>query len=509
MTPAAGSGYSRFMKPTLAPSLSSPVFLLDSPATPKILSEIQPTTAEWIGLRIVHEESESLFVRDGKPESESFASSTGAMVEVRVKGHHSYAATADLSIEGLKRAAKEATRMAVATAERAAHAFNAEARPAARGTYQSPVLRKESLGQVAGEALQTLLACSKALQATDRISRTTAGFVLTRTETRLVSSSGTDIRQSLTQSTPHLLATARVGSEVQTRTNHGHSAQSQQRGLEALFSPTLLESAHQIAKEALELIDAPECPKTRTHLLLAPDQMMLQIHESIGHPLELDRILGDERNYAGSSFVKLSDFGSLQYGSPIMNVTFDPTVTEEFASYAFDDTGRPATREHLIRNGRLERGLGGTESQLRAGVPGTANMRACSWNRPPIDRMANLNLEPGTDSLETLISKVENGIYMLSNRSWSIDDYRNKFQFGCEYAREIKDGRLGRVLKNPNYRGITVPFWNSLIAVGNADTLGTFGTPYCGKGEPNQAISVGHRSPACLFAGIEVFGGEE
>jgi predicted Zn-dependent protease len=306
-----------------------------------------------------------------------------------------------------------------------------------------------------------------------------------------------------------LSATAREGSEVQTRTNFGHAAQSRQKGLEALFDPSLLELAEDVGREALELIDAEDCPKEKTKLLLMPDQMMLQIHESIGHPLELDRILGDERNYAGSSFVNLSDFGKLKYGSPIMNVTFDPTVVDEFASYAFDDTGTPATREYLIRDGILQRGLGGRESQLRAGVPGTANMRACSWNRAPIDRMANINLEAGSGTLDDLVSGVENGILMRSNRSWSIDDYRNKFQFGCEYAREIKDGQLGRVLKNPNYRGVTVPFWNSLVAVGGTETLGSFGTPYCGKGEPNQAISVGHRSPACVFDQIEVFGGEE
>jgi predicted Zn-dependent protease len=241
--------------------------------------------------------------------------------------------------------------------------------------------------------------------------------------------------------------------------------------------------------------------------VLAPDQMMLQIHESIGHPLELDRILGDERNYAGSSFVKLSDFGTLVYGSPLMNVTFDPTVPGELAGYAFDDAGMPAAREYLIREGLLLRGLGSLESQTRARVPGVANFRANSWNRAPIDRMANLNLEPGTASFDAMIGSIESGILMESNRSWSIDDYRNKFQFGCEYARRIENGRLTTTLRNPNYRGVTNRFWRNLVQVGDRSTMGIYGTPYCGKGEPNQVIRVGHASPMCAFTNIEVFGG--
>jgi predicted Zn-dependent protease len=199
----------------------------------------------------------------------------------------------------------------------------------------------------------------------------------------------------------------------------------------------------------------------------------------------------------------------LQYGSPIMNVTFDPTVKKEFASYAFDDNGTEAKREFLIQNGKLLRALGGIESQTRTEmkIPGVANSRACSWNRPPIDRMANINLEPGDSSFDEIIGSVERGILVESNRSWSIDDFRNKFQFGCEYARKIENGKLTKTLKNPNYRGITVPFWKSLKKVGNASTLEVYGTPYCGKGEPNQVIRVGHASPVCLFENIEVFGG--
>jgi predicted Zn-dependent protease len=233
----------------------------------------------------------------------------------------------------------------------------------------------------------------------------------------------------------------------------------------------------------------------------------MQVHESIGHPLELDRILGDERNYAGWSFIKLEDFGHLVYGSELLNVTFDPTVPNELATYHFDDTGAPATREYIIKDGILKRGLGGLESQRRTKTPGVSSQRAASWNRPPIDRMANLNIEPGSATLKDMVSATERGILMKTNKSWSIDDYRNKFQFGCEYAQLIENGKITKTLKNPNYRGITTPFWHGLKMVGDLSTCEVRGSFYCGKGEPNQIIRVGHATPACLFSNVEVFGG--
>jgi predicted Zn-dependent protease len=242
-------------------------------------------------------------------------------------------------------------------------------------------------------------------------------------------------------------------------------------------------------------------------LVLAPDQMMLQIHESIGHPIELDRILGDERNYAGTSFVTMDMFGTYVYGSELLTVTFAPDVKTQLASYGWDDDGTPAERVKLIDKGILMRPLGGAVSQMRAGVAGVANARASSWNRPTMDRMANLNVEPGDSSRDEVFAGIERGVFMTTNRSWSIDDSRNKFQFGCEFAREIVDGQLGRVLKNPNYRGISANFWRNLRTVGDASTMGIFGTPYCGKGEPNQIISVGHASPLCHFSTVDVFGG--
>ncbi|MEE8435961.1 MAG: TldD/PmbA family protein, partial [bacterium] len=211
-------------------------------------------------------------------------------------------------------------------------------------------------------------------------------------------------------------------------------------------------------------------------------------------------------NYAGTSFVTPDMFGSYRYGSSLLNVTFDPDVPGETASYRFDDDGSEAGKEFLIQDGILLRPLGGAISQARGGLPGVANSRAEGWNRPPIDRMANINLEPGGDSLDQLIGQVERGVLMDTNRSWSIDDSRNKFQFGCELGRLIEDGELQGIVRDPGYRGISATFWRSLSGVGNPDTLEVLGLGSCGKGEPNQIVSTGHAAPACKFHDVEVFG---
>jgi predicted Zn-dependent protease len=307
---------------------------------------------------------------------------------------------------------------------------------------------------------------------------------------------------------PGLHATANEGANTQTRTFGGH-AYCGQGGVEVLGRFGFGDAAAAVAEQALELLAAPNCPSGVMDALLAPDQMILQIHESIGHPLELDRILGDERNYAGTSFVTPDMFGSYRYGSELLNVTFDPTVAGQLASYGFDDDGTPAERRHLIRDGILERGLGGTVSQERAGLPGVANSRAESWNRPPIDRMANLNVEPGDSTVDELVASIERGVHFHTNNSWSIDDSRNKFQFGCEYGQLIEDGEIVGTVRNPGYRGISSTFWRNLAGVADRDSFTVMGTPNCGKGELNQMIGTGHASPACRFTGVEVFGADE
>ena len=458
-------------------------------------------SASWAGLRYSSETTTQRAVRNDQPDRNESSLEEGAMCEVLVDGHFGYAATADLSIAGLQRAFDRAVATTRATSAHKVHAFSTTQRPQAIGNYTSARQRNLDATSVA-EITDCLLAASQAMNLSYKLANRSASAMIVQTHIHFFSSNGSETRQSFDLVDITLSATAAEGLESQTRS----WARTGQFGGESFDRATFAQQGERVAREALALLAAENCPSEGMDLVLMPDQMMLQIHESIGHPLELDRILGDERNYAGWSFVKKEDFGHLKYGSPLMNVSFDPTRVNEMASYDFDDGGNRATKEMLIEDGVLQRGLGSLESQTRSGLPGVANFRSSSWNRAPIDRMGNINLEPGASSLDELIGEVEHGVLMHTNRSWSIDDYRNKFQFGCEYAQMIENGALGRVVRNPNYRGVTVDFWSRLAGVGRVDE--TYGTAFCGKGEPSQVIRVGHASPPCLFRDVEVFGGQ-
>lgn len=465
-----------------------------------------PAGLHFCSIRFVEERSESISVRQDLLQPVTESTDQGVMVTVIHQGGLGYAATSDLSLSGLSRAISRAREWAERSATRAVFDYNRVEMPHPVGSYNSPVERPWSSVPLS-EKIELLQQISKTLHPSDRVVDWDCTLNHTQVESLYLTSGGGEVRQSLSLLGPDMQVVAHKDGKTQRRTLGGLRGLSQQGGWELLARTGFAQLGSKMAAEALELLDAPDCPTGKMDLLLAPDQMMLQIHESIGHPLELDRILGDERNYAGTSFVTLDMFGRYAYGSPLLNVTFDPTEAHEFASYGWDDEGNKAERVTLIEDGVLRRPLGGVTSQARSGLPGVANARASSWNRPPIDRMANLNVEPGDQSFDELVGQVERGVYMRTNVSWSIDDSRNKFQFGCEYGRLIEDGQLKGVVKNNNYRGISATFWRNLKAVGDRSTREVLGTPFCGKGEPNQIIRVGHASPACLFSDVDVFGG--
>jgi predicted Zn-dependent protease len=459
------------------------------------------SSAPFYSLRFTDETREHLAVRQDTIEPPRLHLDRGAMLVAVTEGGYGYCATSDLSPAGLQAALNRATAWAEATRNVSVHRYAPDQMPVPRGER----IAAQGGTSVSRSELYDLLAdeCRSA-RVDERIVERYAALELRQVEQLYLTNTGGDVLQQFVYTVPYAHVTANKGPDTQTRT----FLDAQQGGLERLPRTGFVGSGRRLADEALQLLLAPNCPSGRMDLLLMPDQMMLQIHESIGHPLELDRILGDERNYAGTSFVTLDMLGRYQYGSPLLNVTYDPSAPEELASFDFDDDGTRAEKVWLIRDGVLQRPLGGQLSQLRAGVSGTANSRACSWNRAPIDRMANLNVEPGSSNLDDMICSIERGVMMRSNVSWSIDDSRNKFQFGCEWAELIENGRVKHVVKNPNYRGVSAEFWRSLKMVGNRDTFEVHGTLYCGKGEPNQVIHVGHASPACLFSDVEVFGGE-
>ena len=463
------------------------------------------TGAQFFSLRYVRQSRQHLSVRKNVPEPPSMGMDEGAMLTVRVNGVETYAATPDLSIQGLQQALSRAEQQARAIKAHALLDLSGQAMAQGRFDYCSPGI-DEPFPSLS-DCYALLGAESAAVPSHERLVSWQASLGVSDVEQIYLNNAGAEIRQAWRFVYPGLSVTAYDGHDSQTR-SLGRENFGQQGGADVIQRCGLQGSAPRVAEQALQLLAAPNAPAGPRDLLLLPDQMMLQIHESIGHPLELDRILGDERNYAGTSFIKATDFGHLQYGSALLNVTFDPDIPEQLASYGFDDDGSPASKEYLIRDGVLIRPLGSALSQHRSGLQGVANSRACSWNRAPIDRMANLNIEPGDQPMERLVGDIEHGILMATNRSWSIDDARNKFQFGCEWGQLIENGELKGVVKNPNYRGISAQFWRSLSAVGDRSTFQVLGTPNCGKGEPNQVVNVGHASPACVFSQIDVFGGD-
>ncbi|HRY53620.1 MAG TPA: TldD/PmbA family protein [Spirochaetia bacterium] len=473
----------------------------------RLLESALPAGVEWAALRRVRSVERSYAAKDGAFESAALYEDEGFMIEVLSGGQFGYAGLAAAGPAAMAAAAARALELARSASGRSIHRFGTEVRPATALSYETPRGRRAAPGAdlLAGGAV----ALSRAMRVSDKIVQASAEISTRDLETEYVSTSGAAICQRTHIVCYGCAAVAREGSTIQKRTLNGPRGRTRQGGYELLDFPRIEAEAARAAEQAIELLGARDCPSMRADLVLAPDQMMLQIHESIGHPLELDRILGDERNYAGSTFVRLEDIGSLRYGSELMNVSFDPTVAGEAASYGADDIGAPARKELVIKDGILVRALGSLESQARSGKAGVANQRAEGWHRSPIDRMANLNVEPGKDALPDIIASVERGVWMEANRSWSIDDYRNKFQFGCEYGKLIEDGELTRTVRNPNYRGVSSSFWRSLYKVGDASTFQVFGTPNCGKGEPNQVITTGHASPVCAFRGVEIFGGEQ
>ena len=463
-------------------------------------------TGIFATMRIVLSHSESISVRQDVSDPPAFAYDTGYMITVYSKDGSGYAASSDLSREGIFKAYLKAKAWAEFNNGKSVVPFSKIDRLTPKGSYSSPVKNPWQSSSLS-EKVNYLKELNVAMKDELEVDRA-ASIDYIKRKSIFLTSDGTESVQDYDFIIPYLSLTSAKDGKVQRRSLDSFAI-AMQGGLEVFDKVGFnTENARRLAQEAAQLLDAPACPSEKMNLLLDSGQMVLQVHESIGHPLEIDRILGDERNYAGTSFVTKEMVGNFRYGTELLNITFDPTVEGQFATYLFDDDGNRTQKEYLIEKGILKRALGSDISQFRSKLPGTANSRASNWNRPPVDRMANINLEPGDSTLEEMVSKVEKGVFMKTNQSWSIDDSRNKFQFGCEWGQLIENGKLTSLVRKPNYRGISRNFWNNLKMVGNRDTVEIKGVPNCGKAEPNQAIFVGHSSPACLFSDVDVFGGE-
>jgi TldD protein len=324
------------------------------------------------------------------------------------------------------------------------------------------------------------------------------------TQKWFVSSEGHRIFQHLVETGATMSATAVGEHETQRRSYGGVGGAYGTRGFELVRALDLVGNAGRVAEEAVALLSAPECPAATTDLVLGSEQLALQIHESVGHAIELDRILGWEAAFAGTSFLELGRLGTLRYGSELMNITADATLAGALGTFGYDDEGTPAQRVDIVRDGIWVGVLSGRDTASICGVAPGGMVRAEGWDRLPMVRMTNVGILPGSSSLEEMIAATDDGVFMETNRSWSIDDKRLNFQFGCEVGYEIKGGRRGRLLRNPTYTGITPQFWASLDMLGGPAEWNLWGTPNCGKGQPMQYGHTGHPAVPARFRGARV-----
>jgi TldD protein len=447
--------------------------------------------------------TESLSARDGILERLSRSQRAGVGVRALVGSSWGFFAVPEPSGDGARRAGQRATAIARAsamvpgppleladTAVTAAHWDSTWA----EHPHDVPITEKADL----------LVAVTGTMAEVEGVSIAEAAITGIDTDKAFVSSQGHRISQHIVECGATMSATAVGESETQRRSYGGVGGHWGTRGYELVREADLAGNAAQVADEAVALLTAPACEPGTVDLILGSEQLALQIHESVGHAIELDRILGWEAAFAGTSFLDLSRLGTMRYGSDLMNITADATLPGALGSFGYDDEGTPAQKVDIVKDGTWVGVLSGRDSAARAGLPPGGMVRSDGYDRLPMVRMTNVGLVPGESSLEEMIAATDDGIYMETNRSWSIDDKRLNFQFGCEVGREIKNGQLGRLVRNPTYTGITPQFWGSMDMLGNADEWIFWGTPNCGKGQPMQVGHTGHPSVPARFRAVRV-----
>lgn len=465
--------------------------------------------ASYADVRVMAQRSRALSTKNGKVGSASDAESVGMNVRVIADGAWGFAASAELGRGAVEATAAEAVAIARASARVKRENVRLAAEKPVVAEWTTPY-RIDPFTVSIEQNIELLLKVDAELRAVAGVTLAEANLNFNRDEQWFTSSEGAEIHQTKVSAGAGYAAYAFAGHEIQKRSYpNSFGGQWQNKGYELIDELQLVENARRIAEEAVALHHADQCPEGTFDVILDSSQLGLQIHESVGHPIELDRVLGMEANFAGTSFLTLDKLRTLRYGSDLVNVVADARQEHGpgLGTFGFDDEGVPAQCTPIISNGLFTGYLSSRETAHTIGENHSGGtMRAEGWNRLPMIRMTNISLLPGEKplSLEQLIASTDRGVLMQTNRSWSIDDKRYNFQFGCEIGWEIKDGRRVRMVKNPSYSGITTEFWNSLDAVCSRDEWTLWGTPNCGKGQPQQVMGTGHGAAPARFRGIKV-----
>ena len=463
--------------------------------------------AKYADVRVMHLRQRDLTTKNGLVGTLAQSESIGLGIRVLAGGAWGFASTDRLTREGVSACAAQAVSIAKASAIAKRKDVVMAREEAYIDSWQSP-FRKDPFEIPLETQLNLLLAADAEMRRVKGVTLTETDLQFRKIDTWFASSIGSRIHQRKVISGCGMVATSFQGEEIQKRSYpNSFGGQHALGGYELVESLELIRHAPRVGEEAVALHSAVQCPQQNGTLILGGSQLGLQIHESVGHPIELDRVLGEEANFAGTSFLTLDQLNTLRYGSDIVNVVADARIEHGpgLGSFAYDDEGVPAQCTDIIKGGEFRGYLSNRETAHLVGLKrSSGTMRTECWNRLPIIRMTNISLLPGTWKVDDLIADTDDAIFMDTNRSWSIDDRRYQFQFSTEIGWEVKGGKKGRMLKNPSYSGITTEFWNSCDAICDADEWVLWGTPNCGKGQPMQTMGTGHGASPSRFRNIHI-----
>jgi TldD protein len=469
----------------------------------RILADLKKKGADYADLRHVAVRREHIQFKNGKVERVSDVVDEGVGIRALYKGSWGFSSSCSLDEGELEEVAGEALEIAKASHMTQREAVVLDEQPVYRDSYSGPV-EKDPFTVPLSEKIDLLRNAVELMQKTEDV-KVAQGHLMHQREKKIfVSSAGSVIQQMIFHSGGGISATAISNGERQQRSYPCSFGQFSSGGFEITEGLGLVENAERTGQEASQLLKADECPAGKSTIIIEPSQLALQVHESCGHPIELDRVFGSEAAYFGTSFLDTSKMGGFKYGSDVVNIVADATAPGGLGTFGYDDEGVKACRSEIVTNGIFKGYITSRETAPKIGQNSNGAMRADGWNRIPLVRMTNINLLPGSGSFDDLLADTADGILLSTNKSWSIDQKRLNFQFGCEIAWEIENGKLTRMLKNPVYTGITPEFWGACDAICGEEEWVLWGIPNCGKGKPGQTAHVGHGTSPARFRNIEV-----
>ena len=459
--------------------------------------------ARYADIRIIDHKEQVVTVKNGNVDGIGDQYSQGFGIRVLVGNSWGFASSAYVAMAEIERVATLAVKIAKASATVPGEDVNLGSSVTSTGQYTTPI-EVDPFSISLEQKLDLLFRADEILRRNSGVKVSEANAIAIRNHKFFSNTEGALVEQIIYEGGGAIAATAVSETEVQIRSHPNSFRYQGTSGWEYVTNADLVGNAERVAAEAVALLSADVCPSKETTLILDSSQLALQIHESCGHPTELDRVFGTEAAFAGRSFLTTEKRNKFRYGSDIVNLTADSVRATGLGTFGWDDEGVPASSTPLVRNGEFVGYLMSRETASKLALESNGCMRADGWNRIPLIRMTNVSLEPGTWELDDIIADTEDGIFMETNRSWSIDDMRLNFQFGTEIGYEIERGKRGRLLKNCTYTGITPDFWKSCDAIGNSRHWRLWGTPNCGKGEPMQTMGTGHGASPARFRNVKV-----